>query len=503
MNASTALQTPHSPPAALRLPQQRGLFYGGAWHAPHSDRYDEVVNPATGASLGRVAVAGAEDADSAVAAARAGLQHWRHVPPLERARTLREVAQVIRAHAAELALLDAADCGNPVRELLADVEVGAMFLDYFAGLVTEMKGASVPMGPDYVNFSVREPVGVIARIVPFNHPILFNVAKLAAPLAAGNTVVLKPAEQAPLSALRMAELIGPLLPPGVLGVLTGGREVGAALSAHTGVDMVTLTGSVPTGRAVMHAAAERIKPVLLELGGKNAMIVFPDADPREVARNAVDGMNFTWCSQSCGSLSRLFLHDSVHDAVVTHLREEVQRFRPGIPTDPATTMGTLINRTQFDRVMSYIEAGRAEGAQLLCGGRRPDDPALAQGHFLEPTIFTGVTQDMRIAREEIFGPVLSVLRWSDRATMMQQVNSVDYGLTASIWTDDLNEAHRTANEVQAGYVWVNRVSQHLLGAPFGGYKQSGIGREDCLSELLSFTVEKNIHINMARRPRMG
>ena len=324
---------------------------------------------------------------------------------------------------------------------------------------------------------------------------------MAAPLAAGNAVIIKPPEQAPLSGLRLAELVGGMLPPGVFGLLTGGRECGAALAGHRGVAMVTLIGSVPTGRAVMRAAAETLKPVLLELGGKNALIALPDADPDEVATNAVAGMNFTWCGQSCGSMSRVFLHDSIHDAVVARIKDKIAHYKPGLPTDPATTMGAIVSQAQHERVMGYIKSAHEQGAELVCGGGPPNDPALADGWFIEPTVFAGVTQSMRIASEEIFGPVQSILRWTSEAAMLADVNSVEYGLTCAIFTNDLDRAHRLAAQVEAGYVWINRVGAHFLGAPFGGVKQSGIGREECLAEMISFTQEKNIHIQLRRQAK--
>ena len=350
-----------------------------------------------------------------------------------------------------------------------------------------------------MNFSVREPLGVVGRIIPFNHPFMFAAGKSGAPLAAGNTVVLKPPEQAPLSALRLAELIDGILPPGVWNVVPGGREVGQVLSSHPDVAMVALIGSVPTGRAVMKAASDTLKPVLLELGGKNALIAYPDADLEAVSAAVVDGMNFTWCGQSCGSTSRAFVHEKIYDAVLERAAESIKRYKPGDPTDPATTMGSIINQVQYDRVLKYIAAGKEDGARLVSGGKRPDDPKLAKGLFIEPTIFADVTMDMRIGKEEIFGPVLSVFKWKDEAEMLAQVNQVEYGLTCSIWTNDLTTAHRTAAAVEAGYVWINEVSKHFLGAPFGGYKQSGVGREECIEELIRFTREKNIHVNLKRR----
>ncbi len=311
-------------------------------------------------------------------------------------------------------------------------------------------------------------------------------------------MIVKPPEQAPLSALRYAELIEGILPPGVFNVVTGGAEAGAALAAHPRVAKVALIGSVATGRAVMRAASDTVKPVMLELGGKNALIAFADADPDEVAKAAVAGMNFTWCGQSCGSTSRVFLHEAIHDAVLDRMKAHIQRYRPGLPTDPSTTMGAIASRAQFDRVTAAIHTAIDDGARLVTGGGRPADPALARGFFIEPTVFADVVPSMRLAQEEIFGPVLAVLRWADEAGMLEAVNGVPYGLTCSIWTNDLSRAHRTALAVEAGYVWINEVAKHFLGAPFGGFKQSGIGREECLEELLSFTQEKNIHIRLRR-----
>src|SRR5947209_7346684 len=375
-------------PAAqsLNLPSHRDPYYGGKWQKPAAGRSVDVTSPGTGESLGQVADGTAADVDAAVAAATSAFGEWRRVPPLERAKMLRAIADVLRKNGNELAMLDAADCGNPYAEMVRDANAGAAQLDFYAGLVTEMKGASIPMGPEVVNFSVREPLGVVGRIIPFNHPFMFAAGKSGAPLAAGNTVVLKPPEQAPLSALRLAELIDGILPPGVWNVVPGGREVGQVLASHPDVAMTALIGSVPTGRAVMKAASETLKPVLLELGGKNALIAFPDADLDGVSAAVVDGMNFTWCGQSCGSTSRAFVHEKIYDAVLERAKTSIKRYRPGDPTDPATTMGSIISQVQYDRVMKYIAAGKEDGARLVTGGKRPDDPALAKGFYIEPTV---------------------------------------------------------------------------------------------------------------------
>ncbi len=498
---NTAVPLKSAKAETLRLPEHRDAFYGGEWHKPKSGRYVDSINPGTAESLGPFADCGAEDIDAAVQAAKKAFDGWRNTPPLERARLLKRIAAILRENADELAMIDAADCGNPVHEMVMDATIAAAQIEFYAGLVTEMKGASIPMGPGVVNFSVREPRGVVGRNIPFNHPFMFCAGKAGAPLATGNTVIMKPPEQTPLSSLRLAELIGGLLPPGVFNVVPGGREAGSALTTHPDVAMIALIGSVPTGRAVMKAAADTLKPVMLELGGKNALIAYPDADPDEVAGGVVGGMNFTWCGQSCGSTSRAFIHEKIYDAVLAKVKTKIAHFKPGIATDRSTTMGAIISKAQYERILGFIESGKQEGARLLTGGGRPPDPALSKGLFIEPTVFADVQPTMRIAREEIFGPVLSIFKWSDEGKMLEEVNAVEYGLTASIWTNDLSTAHRTAGAVQAGFVWINEVSKHFLGAPFGGYKQSGIGREECFEEMLAYTQEKNIHVKL--RPAKG
>jgi betaine-aldehyde dehydrogenase len=479
------------------VPDHLSLYYGGKWRDSIGGDTFETINPATGMFLARVANASREDVERAVAAAVEGFNIWRDVPPLERARIMREGAAIFRKHAREIALMDSTDGGNPISEMQSDAMFAATRWEFFAGLVTEMKGSSIPMGPSSVNFSVREPRGVVLRIAPFNHPFVFTAGHVAAALAAGNSTIVKPPEQVPLSTLYAAELLDGLLPPGVFNVVPGLREVGAALASHKDIAMVSLTGSVATGTAVAVEAARGLKPVLLELGGKNAMIAYDDMDPDVVANALVTGMNFTWCGQSCGSMTRGFVHRSIYDAVAARVPHHAARFVPGIPSDPGTTMGSIISKDQYDRVLRYIQSGKDEGARLLCGGSPPTDPKLANGFFIPPTVFADVTPDMTIAREEIFGPVTTLIAWDDEAKLIKDVNAVDYGLTCSIWTHNLERAHRTAQRVQAGYVWINEVGRHFLGAPFGGYKLSGNGREECLEELIAYTQEKHIHVNLA------
>jgi betaine-aldehyde dehydrogenase len=378
------------------------------------------------------------------------------------------------------------------------VEMAASQIEYFAGLVREVKGETLPLGPDALNYTVREPLGVVVRIHPFNHPLMFAAAKVAPALAAGNTVIGKPAEQTPLSALALAELWSDLFPAGVFNIVTGGRPCGARLVSHEGVAKAGVIGSVDTGRAVMRSAADTLKKVSLELGGKNALIAFPDVDPAKLAAAAVRGMNLYWTAgQSCGSTSRIYLHEDIHDAVVEEMARILSRIRLSKPIDPDCEMGCLVSATQQKRVLEYIASGIEEGARLVYGGKVPQDPDLQKGFFVQPTLFAEVTPEMRIAREEIFGPVMAVFRWRDKDAMLKEVNALKYGLTASIWTDDLVTAHRTAAAIEAGYIWINSVGAHFIGAPFGGYKQSGLGREECLEELLSYSQLKNVNVNLA------
>jgi betaine-aldehyde dehydrogenase len=481
---------------AAALPTQRDLFYGGRWHVPQGG-YLDTLSPGTGETLGPVAEANRADTEAAIDAAHEGFKLWRRTKPLERTWHLRRIAAVMRQHAEELALLDSANCGNPIAAMVRDVTDGADYIDFFAGLTTEVKGVVTPMGAGVVNMTVREPVGVCARILAYNHPLMFAAIKLGAPIAAGNSVILKPPPQAPLSALRLFELIGDILPPGVLNLVTGGLECGVTLTEHPLVPSVSLVGSVASGKAVARGAAEQLKHVGLELGGKNAMIVYPDADLEKAIVGALKGMNFTWCGQSCGSTSRLFLHEDIHDRVLAGVLDRIRRFKPGIPTDPETTMGALISQAQKDKVLNYIAIARDEDrATLAYGGKVPDAPELAGGFYVEPTVFTDVTPDMRIAQEEVFGPILSVLKWSDEDELFEAVNSVEYGLTGSVFTTSLANAHNASARVESGYVWVNDAGPHYVSVPFGGYKMSGLGREESIEELFSFTETKNIHITL-------
>ncbi|WP_250537417.1 aldehyde dehydrogenase family protein [Caballeronia sp. AZ10_KS36] len=479
------------------LPVARDLFYGGEWHAPINGRYVDTIDPSTSSVVATIAHADRTDTENAIQAAHSAWKEWRNTPIRSRQNMMRQAAERLRAHADELALIDAIDTGNPIAEMLGDAQFAANSLDYFAGLAPMLKGETFPIAGDSLHYSMREAIGVVARIVAYNHPLMFAAGKIAAPLAAGNTVIVKPPEQAPLSCLRLAELLKDVFPPGVLSVLPGGRECGETLSSHPLVKKVTLIGSVATGRAILRNASETLKPTLLELGGKNALIAFADADHDALVAGIVRGMNFTWAGQSCGSTSRVFLHESIHDKVLSAVADRTRQLHaPGNPTDRSTTMGPLISAQRRDEVLEFIKSAQTEGARLVTGGKAPDDAKFRNGFFIEPTIFSDVQPSMRIAKEEIFGPVMSVFRWRDEEELFDAVNGVEYGLTASIWTKDLVTAHRAAARVEAGYVWINQVSRHYLGVPFGGVKSSGIGREECIEELFDFTTTKSVNLQL-------
>jgi betaine-aldehyde dehydrogenase len=493
--------TPESVIRPEWLPNQRGLYFGGAWHEPVAGGTTHVSCPSTGEDLGRVACAGPDDVDRAVSAARAAFPAWRDRPAQERAKCIREAAAILLKHREELAYLDALDGGNPLQAMLFDIDISVGYMEYFAGLVVEMKGDTIPIRAGVLNYTLREPLGVVARIGAFNHPLLFVAGKCGAPLAAGNTLIVKPADQTPLSSLRLAELWADVFPPGVFNVVLGGREAGAALAEHPGVAKIGFIGSVGGGRAVMRSASGTLKKLTLELGGKNALIGCSDVDPVTIGKAVVRGMNFRYVTgQSCNSTSRVYLHEDIYEATLPEIVREVAAIKVGLPTDADTEMGCLSSEAQFEKTMSYIRLGQEQGARLLHGGKRPKAPRLQRGFFVEPTVFADVTDDMRIAREEIFGPVVSILKWRDEADLIARVNRVDVGLTASIWTRDIDRAHRLASRVEAGYVWVNDAATHYVGVPFGGYKQSGLGREESIEELLACTQIKNVNVVFRAEP---
>jgi acyl-CoA reductase-like NAD-dependent aldehyde dehydrogenase len=477
------------------------LLIDGELVAAAGGRTYDDVSPVTGAVIARVPDASDADVADAVNAAARAAKGWRRVPARERGGLVGRLADILAAHAGELAELDAIDGGHPVTTMHHDVGIALDGMRLFAGLGGEIKGETIPASGEHLHYTVREPFGVVARIIPFNHPLMFAAAKIAAPLVAGNSVVLKPPEAAPLSALRLGELFAGELPPGVLNVVVGdGPGAGRALVRHPLVRRIGFIGSDTTGRAIQRDAAEAgVKDVTLELGGKNALIAFPDASPAEVAKSVVAGMNFVKSSgQSCGSTSRLLVHASIADAVLAEVVALMEAIKVGDPRDPGTEMGPLATRAQYEKALRYIELGRSEGARVRAGGGRP--PGLGDGDpglYLAPTLFDNVRPDMRLAREEVFGPVLSAITWSAEQEAIDIANAVDFGLTASVWTNDLRRAHRVVRELEAGYVWVNGSAVHFTGVPFGGVKRSGLGREEHLDELLSYTQVKAVNVMLS------
>jgi acyl-CoA reductase-like NAD-dependent aldehyde dehydrogenase len=482
---------------AVLLDREWLMLIGGDRVGANDGATMQITAPHDGSVIASVPAAGPADIDAAVSAAAAAFPAWHGTTLLERAEMIRAFAARLRARATEFGLLDAIDTGNPVTAMIGDVMMAARWLDYHASVAFGITGDTLPSMTRSWLMTRKEPYGVVGRIIPYNHPILFAAAKVGAPLITGNTLVLKVPDQAPLSSLLMAEVVGASFPPGVVNIVSGsGAVAGDALVRHRDVKRIALIGSVPTGQKVMAAAAEvGIKHVTLELGGKNAMIVCPDADPAAVVEGAAFGMNCHWSQgQSCGSTTRLFLHESLHDQVVGGLVQRLKSIKIGHPLDPTTEMGCLVSSAQYDKVHHYIDSARREGARLVTGGGRPNGEEFQAGFYVEPTVFTDVDMSMTIAREEIFGPVLSVLRFTDLDAAVAQANALPFGLTGAVWSNDIATALSVADRLDTGYVWINGSGSHFLGAPFGGHKNSGTGSEEGIEELESFLQTKTVNI---------
>ncbi|MFQ5691028.1 MAG: aldehyde dehydrogenase family protein [Gemmatimonadota bacterium] len=470
------------------------LLIGGEW-TEGAGRFP-TVNPATEETIAEVEEAGPAEVDAAVRAAREafGSPEWREVDPHRRAALLWRLADLIREHAAELAEIETRDNGKPSFESArVDLPFVVQNYRYYAGWADKLTGRTIPVSGPFLNYTLREPVGVVGAIVPWNFPLSLASWKVAPALACGNTVVLKPAEETPLTALMLGELaLEAGFPPGVLNVIPGRGEVtGRALVEHPGVDKIAFTGSTETGREVMRAAAGTLKKVSLELGGKSPNVVFADADLEAAVRGATTGI-FYGKGEVCAAGSRLLVEESVREELTERLAERAQRMAPGDPTHPKTKLGPLVSRKQRERVLGYIEAGVEDGARLRAGG----EPAQVdgKGYFVQATVFDRVEPDMRIAREEIFGPVVAVLGFEDLEDAVDKANRTMYGLAAGVWTRDVGKAHRFARAVQAGTVWVNTYNRYDSASPFGGVKASGFGRDLGEHALEEYTQTKSVWI---------
>jgi betaine-aldehyde dehydrogenase len=440
------------------------------------------------------------DVDHAVKAAAKAFEGWRRMAPRDRGKLMLKIAVDIEARSEDIAKALSWETGNAIRtQSRGEIALAADLFRFYGGVAGEQKGETVPLGEQILCYSRREPIGVVAGIIPWNSPVLLGALKITMALTVGNTLVLKPASDAPLAVLKMAGICNAHLPRGVLNVITGtGRECGAILARHPGVGKLSLTGSSEVGKSIMAAAAERIVPVTLELGGKSPQIVFPDANDDHVVQSVINGMRFTRQGQSCTAGSRLFLHTSIFDSFMDKLVKKLSTLKIGDPLDEATDIGAIINRVQFEKVCTYVREGlEQKGSRLLMGGLPPQEGPLAQGYFMEPTLFTHIKNEWRIAREEVFGPVLVSIPWEKEEEAIRMANESHYGLAAYVYSHDIGKALRTAHAIESGWVQVNQGLGILPGTSYGGFKQSGIGREYSLEGMLdSYTQRKCITVNL-------
>ena len=477
------------------------LLINGEWTDSADGKSFNSVNPATGEAITRVAEAGREDVDRAVNAARAAFDDvngkWRRISASERGQILWRIADLIEKHIDEFAELETIDNGKPIFESRhVDMPMVVDVFRYYAGIATKIQGETINVNETAFTYTLREPVGVVGAIIPWNFPLLLASWKLAPAFACGNTVVFKPAEQTPLTAVRFGEMAMQAgLPAGVLNIITGGPEVGAELVKHPLVDKIAFTGSTAVGKEIMKEAADSLKRITLELGGKSPNIVFSDADLDNAVKGAINGI-FYGKGEVCNAGSRLFVDRKVQDEFMTKLVERAKKMCPGDPLDPKTRLGALVSEKQMNTVLGYIEEGKNEGAQLVLGGRRVPVNG-NKGYFIEPTIFGSVSNDMKIAQEEIFGPVLAVIEFDDLDEVVEAANKNVYGLAAAVWTRDVKRAHVMTKRLRAGTVWVNTYGLMDAALPFGGYKQSGFGRELGVQAVEHYTELKTVWLNMS------
>lgn len=489
-------------PSDARDARQYGLFIGNEWVEPSSGRYLDVSDPYTGQIWARVPDAGEADVDGAVASARKAFASspWSETIAPERAQLLRRFGDLLADHAEELAEIQVRENGKLMREMVGQMKLLPDHFHYYAGLAQTHGGRTNPVHlPGMMNYTVREPLGVVAAVTPWNSPILLLAWKLGPAIAAGNTVVAKPSEITPVSTFRLAELaIEAGFPSGVFNVVTGLADpAGRVLSSHPHVNKVAVTGSTVTGRAIATSAGASLTRLSLELGGKSPNIVFDDAD-LEVALNGMVAGIFGASGQSCMAGSRILVQAPIYDEVVERLGEKARQINLGDPRLDETQMGTVASPAQFEKVLHYFDIAEGDGARLVAGGKRASGPGLDQGLFVEPTVFADVTNDMRVAREEIFGPVASVIRFETEEEALQIANDTEFGLAAGVWTLNLPRAHRMASKLRAGTVWVNNYRKTSYLTPFGGFDQSGIGRENGPDALYEYTEEKSVWVDMGQ-----
>jgi len=472
------------------------LLIGGKWVPSKSGKTFESINPANEEVLALVAEGDKADVDEAVKAARKAFEDgkWSSITPHQRTRYLLKIAELIDKNADELAELESLDNGKPVSQARGiDIAGAAGIFRYFAGWPTKIYGETNPSDPAFFNYTLREPIGVCGLIVPWNFPLMMAVNKLAPALACGNTMVLKPAEQTPLSAIRLGELIQEAgIPDGVVNIVTGfGPGAGSSIVEHPDVDKVSFTGSTEVGKLILQASTGNLKRVSLELGGKSPNIIFPDVDMKYAVRNAMNGVFYN-SGQVCAAGTRIFVQRDIYDTFVDELTKASEGMTLGNPLDPKTKLGPVVSREQFDRVKSYLEVGKGEGARVTIGGEARE----GKGYYVKPTVFADVKNTMKIAREEIFGPVAAAIPFKDENDAIFQGNDTTYGLAAAVWTNDVSRAHKVAKALKAGTVWINCYGMIDTAMPFGGYKQSGFGREGSRHALDLFTQIKSVYVKV-------